>query len=99
VGINLPFESSPFAEIIYDVVPVKDGNTRIIINKPKQEGVYPAVFFIQGLGCFLWKDWATMHIRKLWMAWFSKDTFLSELKKPVPEIHNRTRLFRIFSSG
>jgi uncharacterized protein len=48
----LPFESSPFAEIIYDVVPVKDGNTRIIINKPKQEGVYPAVFFIQGLGCF-----------------------------------------------
>ncbi len=46
-----PFETSAITEVIYDQVPFKNGQLRVIINKPKQEGKLPAMLFIPGYTC------------------------------------------------
>lgn len=46
-----PFEKSPVAEVIYDAVPFQDGMLRSIIHKPKADGQFPLVVFMQGFDC------------------------------------------------
>ncbi|MBC5991274.1 alpha/beta hydrolase family protein [Pontibacter cellulosilyticus] len=48
---EMPRETDPNAEVIYDEVKTENGYTRLIAKKPKGKGKYPAVFFIQGYGC------------------------------------------------
>lgn len=47
-----PKETSDYAEVIYDAVPFDGGYVRTIIHKPLGKEKAPAVFFIQGFGCF-----------------------------------------------
>lgn len=46
-----PLEESPVAEVIYDAVPFADGLLRSIIHKPKADGQFPLVVFLQGFDC------------------------------------------------
>lgn len=46
-----PMESSDIAEVIYDAVPFRDGQLRSIIHKPKADGVFPLVVYLQGFDC------------------------------------------------
>ncbi|TAF32112.1 MAG: PDZ domain-containing protein [Cytophagales bacterium] len=52
-GIVQPklMETSPTGEVIYDEVPFKGGYLRSIVHKPKGEGTFPAVYYIQGYPC------------------------------------------------
>ncbi len=49
----MPFETAPAnAEVRYDEVPLaNNGFARSIVKKPKGNGKFPTVFFIQGFGC------------------------------------------------
>lgn len=49
VGRSL--EKSEYSDVIYDEVKFKDGFLRVIINKPKKEGKFPAMLFIPGYPC------------------------------------------------
>ena len=46
-----PFEQSPVAQIIYDAVAFEDGMLRSILHKPKADGHFPLVVFMQGFDC------------------------------------------------
>lgn len=48
---ELPRETHPDFETIYDSVEVDGTRLRTIVTKPEGEGPFPAVFFIQRLGC------------------------------------------------
>jgi dipeptidyl aminopeptidase/acylaminoacyl peptidase len=45
-----PFEESDACEVVYGSVPSRAGRLRTILTRPKGEGKYPALFFIQGIG-------------------------------------------------
>jgi pimeloyl-ACP methyl ester carboxylesterase len=47
-----PKEHSDRFETIYGSVPSKGGLLRTIITRPKAQGKYPALFLIQGIGCY-----------------------------------------------
>ena len=49
--VGRPYETSPFSEVIYDQAAFKNGQLRVIINKPKKEGKLPAILFIPGYTC------------------------------------------------
>lgn len=49
--LGKPLEKSPVAEVIYDAVPFQDGMLRSIIHKPKADGQFPLVVFMQGFDC------------------------------------------------
>lgn len=51
VLLPLPYETSPYADVIYDAVPWEGGYVRTIIRKPRAEGKFPVLFFIQGAHC------------------------------------------------
>lgn len=46
-----PIEQSPVAQIVYDAVPFEDGMLRSILHKPKADGHFPLVVFMQGFDC------------------------------------------------
>lgn len=46
-----PLEQSPVAQIVYDAVPFADGMLRSILHKPKADGQFPLVVFMQGFDC------------------------------------------------
>jgi len=46
-----PLETSDISEVIYDQAPYKNGQLRVIINKPDSEGLLPAMLFIPGYTC------------------------------------------------
>ena len=46
-----PFETDDNAEVIYDEANYKDGQLRVIINKPFKENKMPAMLFIPGYTC------------------------------------------------
>ena len=48
---GFPKETSEYADIIYDAVPFDGGYVRTIIRRPRREGRFPALFFIQGAHC------------------------------------------------
>lgn len=48
---EMPRETDPNAEVMYEEVKTANGYTRLIVKKPKGTGKYPAVFFLQGYGC------------------------------------------------
>jgi uncharacterized protein len=45
------FEKSLFSEVIYDQAPYKEGQLRVIINKPSGAAKLPAMLFIPGYTC------------------------------------------------
>jgi hypothetical protein len=47
-----PYETSPYAEVIYDSVRVRGARRRTIVTRPRRSGKLPAVLFEQGLGCY-----------------------------------------------
>lgn len=47
-----PKEITPANRTIYGEIPVNNAVLRSIITVPQKEGKYPAVIFIQGVGCF-----------------------------------------------
>lgn len=49
--LPLPYETSPFGEVIYDEVPHDRGYIRTIIHKPVGKGQFPALFLIPGYDC------------------------------------------------
>ncbi len=48
---GIPKESYKDLDVIYGQVKVGDDLLRSIVTKPKKQGKYPAVLFIQGIGC------------------------------------------------
>ncbi|MBC8883356.1 alpha/beta fold hydrolase [Flavobacterium piscinae] len=46
-----PLETSAVSEVIYDQAAYKQGQLRVIINRPKKEGKLPAMLFIPGYTC------------------------------------------------
>lgn len=50
--LPLPYEKSDLFDVIYDEVKFRDGWLRIIVNKPKEEGKHPVIFFIPGYTCY-----------------------------------------------
>jgi uncharacterized protein len=46
-----PYEISDYADVIYDAVAHDGGFVRTIVRKPRGEGPFPALFFIQGAHC------------------------------------------------
>ena len=46
-----PFETDDNAEVIYDQAAYKNGQLRVIINRPKKDGRMPAMLFIPGYTC------------------------------------------------
>lgn len=46
-----PYENSPVAQVVYDAVPFEDGMLRSILHKPKADGHFPLVVFMQGFDC------------------------------------------------
>ena len=52
VGIGLPYETSPTADVLYRSVAVKGALHRVIVTKPKSNGRHPAILLIAGLGCY-----------------------------------------------
>jgi hypothetical protein len=49
--VGRAFETDDNAEVIYDQAAYKEGQLRVIINKPKKEGRMPAMLFIPGYTC------------------------------------------------
>ncbi|MCU0437021.1 MAG: PDZ domain-containing protein [Raineya sp.] len=49
---EVPKEITPASRTIYGEIPVNNAVLRSIITVPQKEGKYPAVIFIQGVGCF-----------------------------------------------
>jgi len=47
-----PREVTPQSRTIYGEIPVSNALLRTIITVPQKEGKYPAVIFIQGVGCY-----------------------------------------------
>ena len=47
----MPYETGQNAEVVYGEVPVVGGYARSILKKPKGQGPFPTVFYIQGFGC------------------------------------------------
>jgi uncharacterized protein len=47
-----PYESSPDATILYTAVTAGGARRRVIVTRPKEDGRYPAVLLIGGLGCY-----------------------------------------------
>ncbi len=46
-----PLETSAHAEVIYDQAPFREGQLRVIINKPRKSEKMPALLFIPGYTC------------------------------------------------
>lgn len=46
-----PMETSTVAEVTYGAVSFGDGQLRTIIHKPKADGVFPLVVYLQGFDC------------------------------------------------
>lgn len=51
IVVARPFETDDNATVIYDEANYKDGQLRVIINKPVRENKLPAMFFIPGYTC------------------------------------------------
>jgi photosystem II stability/assembly factor-like uncharacterized protein/pimeloyl-ACP methyl ester carboxylesterase len=49
--LGRPFETDDNAEVIYDQAAYKEGQLRVIINRPKKDGRMPAMLFIPGYTC------------------------------------------------
>ena len=49
--LGKPMESSPIAEVIYGSVRFRDGQLRSIVHKPKADGTFPLLVFLQGFDC------------------------------------------------
>ncbi len=48
-----PYETSPFADVLYRSVDVRGAGRRVIVTRPRNRaGRLPAVLIMQGLGCF-----------------------------------------------
>lgn len=51
-GKPLPYESSPYADVLYRSVSVEGALYRAIVTKPRLEGRHPGILLIGGLGCY-----------------------------------------------
>jgi uncharacterized protein len=49
--LPLPYETTPFGEVIYNEIAFDGGYSRTIVHKPAGVGKFPAVFFIPGYDC------------------------------------------------
>jgi pimeloyl-ACP methyl ester carboxylesterase len=47
-----PYETSPYAEVLYRSVMVRGARRRAIVTKPNPAGRLPAVLLMHGLGCY-----------------------------------------------
>jgi pimeloyl-ACP methyl ester carboxylesterase len=47
-----PWETSPYAEVLYRSVAVRGARRRAIVTRPRRDGRLPAVLIIGGLGCY-----------------------------------------------
>jgi len=47
-----PLETSPYADVLYESLPVHGWLRRAIVTRPKKMGRLPAVLLMQGLGCY-----------------------------------------------
>ena len=56
-----PFETDDNAEVIYDEANYKDGQLRVIINKPFKENKMPAMLFIPGYTCSSIDELTSVH--------------------------------------
>lgn len=47
-----PYESSPNVDVLYRAVEANGSLRRVIVTKPKANGVFPAILLVGGLGCY-----------------------------------------------
>jgi uncharacterized protein len=47
-----PYETSPYADVLYQSVMVRGARRRVIVTRPNRGGRMPAVLLMQGLGCY-----------------------------------------------
>ena len=47
-----PYETSPYADVLYQSVMVRGARRRVIVTKPTRAGRMPAVLLMHGLGCY-----------------------------------------------
>ncbi|MDR4988393.1 MAG: alpha/beta fold hydrolase [Bacteroidales bacterium] len=73
---GFPPEENPYAEVVYDQVAFEDGYVRTIIHKPKEPGVYPVLFFIQGYPCAQVDNMGAYHPYTTLLEGFSKRGFV-----------------------
>ena len=59
--VGRPFEVDDNAKVIYDEAQYKNGQLRVIINKPYVEGRLPAILFIPGYTCSSIDDLPSYH--------------------------------------
>lgn len=75
--VGRPFETSSITDVIYDQVAYKNGQLRVIINKPKQEGKLPAILFIPGYTCTSIDNLRAIHPYKRIVDAFSEAGFVT----------------------
>ncbi|MCC5945809.1 MAG: alpha/beta fold hydrolase [Bernardetiaceae bacterium] len=74
---GVPLETSAYSDVIYDQAAYKDGQLRVIINKPKQSGKLPALLFIPGYTCSSIDNLAENHPYKRMIDAYAKAGFVT----------------------
>jgi pimeloyl-ACP methyl ester carboxylesterase len=83
ITIAKAHEISENADIIYDEVKLNGGYLRTIINKPKNEGKYPAILFIPGYTCISLDNLDKNHpYTKVINGWSNNGYVVMRIEKP-----------------
>lgn len=78
-----PKSTYPFADVIYDAFEFRGGLIRNILIKPKGEGKYPIIFFIQGYNCASIDNMVDFHpYEKILMELVKRGYAICKVEKP-----------------
>lgn len=75
--VGRSYETSRLGDVIYDQVPFKNGQLRVVINKPKKEGKLPAMLFIPGYTCSSIDNLRDNHPYKRWINAYLEAGFVT----------------------
>ncbi|MEM6265404.1 MAG: PDZ domain-containing protein, partial [Bacteroidota bacterium] len=75
-AVGRPMETSAHGEVLYGSVPFRGGRLRTIINRPKGEGSFPAIFFIPGYPCSSVDNLNPIHPYKQLIEGFAEEGFV-----------------------
>jgi pimeloyl-ACP methyl ester carboxylesterase len=80
-AIMKPFETSPYADVIYDWVEFKKGSLRTITRKPKGKENVPCILLIPGYGCGSIDNYSKSYNGKLIDEWLKNGYAVVTIEK------------------